>query len=432
MPLRSWKYPRVASLNGRRGEFFALTGNARTDVDFGRGRNCSAFGIRKCKKNRQPLQADGRSLLAGSAIRRKGRHLFLHLQDMPIHENHTDEETLGSIPMHQFYSVYYFMKSGALKLNGLHCDIFALVFHYWRQGRTLHATNGYLAEYLCCSREAVNRTIRDLIDMKLIRRASGQKTKRGAWPYTIDENTLCKKITGWSDIKSHICETLDHTIVCEKVTSSSDNSSHKKNSIKRKETKKEGKKNLRQSPLSLLPNSCGNDDECRRLWTIVLDLPSWKGRPQDALAESAKVLDGHPVSLCREMLRHTIEGAYPMIYPPTPEITAKAKSACDKKSHIQPPPQSKPDNEIFSKLRPYFPKELKDEIYTIREFNNNQNGGRGLKFNLESGKVSILCTPEVKKWLSSIQDILEPILAEWAGVGYTGYDYRLYRTTTPN
>ena len=362
----------------------------------------------------------------------KGRQLFRLLQDMPTPENHTDEETLGSIPMHQFYSVYYFMKSGALKLNGLHCDIFALVFHYWRQGRTLHATNGYLADYLCCSREAVNRTIRDLIDMKLIRRASGQKTKRGAWPYTIDENTLCKKITGWSDIKSHICETLDHTIVCEKVTSSSDISSHHNNRKKGKVIKKEGKTSLCQSPLSFLPNSCSDDEECIRLWKIVINLPTWKDRPKEALIESAKVLDGHSVSLCREMLRHTIEGAYPMIYPPTPEITAKAQAACDKKSHIQQSPQSKPDNEIFSKLRPYFPKELKDEIYTIREFNNNQNGGRGLKFNLESGKVSILCTPEVKKWLSSIQDILEPILAEWAGVGYTGYDYRLYRTTTPN
>lgn len=347
---------------------------------------------------------------------------------MPFLENHTAEETLGPIPLHQFYPIYYFMKNGALKLSGLHCDLYAMVFHYWRQGRTLHATNGYLAEYLGCSREAVNRTIRDLIDMELIQHASKLKTKKGAWQYTINENTLCKKITGWSDLKSHICETFDHTNICEKITSRSDKSSHHNNSINGKEVKKEGKKKLLQIPLSLLPISCGNDDECIRLWKIVLDLPTWKGRPVDALAEATKVLEGRSVSLCREMLRHTIEGGYPMIYPPTQAITAKAQAACDKKSHIQQSPQSKPDNEIYSKLHHLFPKELKNEIYATPSFTGDRFRERGLKFIYESGKVRIRCTPEVKKWLCSIQDTLEPILSEWAGPGYTGYEYQLYQS----
>lgn len=303
-----------------------------------------------------------------------------------------------------------------------------MVFHYWRQGRTLHATNGYLADYLCCSREAANRTIRDLINMKLIRRASARKTKRGAWEYTIDENTLCRKITAWCDIKSHICETFDHTNICDKITSRRDIKSHHNNSRKGKEVKKEEEKKLRPSPLSLLPISCGNDDECRRLWKIVLDLPTWKGRPLDALAESTKVLDGHSVSLCREMLRHTIEGGYPMIYPPTQAITAQALAASDKKSHIQQSPPPKPDDEIFGKLHHLFPQDLKNEIYATPSFTGDRFRERGLKFIYESGKVRIRCTPEVKKWLCSIQDTLEPILSEWAGPGYTGYEFRLYQS----
>ena len=349
---------------------------------------------------------------------------------MPVRKKTSAEQE--DIALHQYFPVYYFMFAGALMLDGLHLLIFAIVFNYWRQGNTLFASNGALANFLKCRRETVNRVLKDLTNMKYIQRLSN-KAESGAWQYTINEATMCGKITGWSDIKSQTCVTNGHTILCGNITPpvTNDNIGMCESDTHIINDKKTTNKtnNIEDNNVNiahLLPESVRDDEESKRLWNIVLGLPKWKGRSTEALTEAARILDDHPVEVCREMLRNTISGGYTAIFDPSPEIIAKAKkAACEEKSQTdQPSYPQQTDNEVIRHLYPYFPEELKEAIYSGKAPSSSQTA-RGLRFcpANNDGIVIIICTYEVQEWLISIHEKLDVILAKWAGDSYTGYEF---------
>ena len=75
------------------------------------------------------------------------------------------------------------------------------------------------------------------------------------------------------------------------------------------------------------------------------------------------------------------------------------------------------DKLVISWLQPYFPAELKEKIYC------GPDGKRALRFREYDGKVTITCPPEVRDWLESIPENLEPILKTWVGPSYSGYSF---------
>lgn len=318
-----------------------------------------------------------------------------------------------SDPEYPFFVVYNFMLAGALRLTGLHLSIFAIIFSYWLSGKTMYASNSHLADYLSCRRETVNRTLSNLVQRHLVQRLA-DPTESGAWCYTIDESTLCEKVTGWCDFISHLRVTNNHTPLCDNVTGECDINSPNNTTVDNIDKK------IRDKEMRPLPLICNDDAECVILWDIVCRLPRWKGRSPEALAVAAKVLEGYPVELCRAMLRHTIAGSYAEIYPPTKDMIVNNTALCDKKSHHRPMTVEAPsDDDVFRRLSPFFPNELKDQIY----LSSNGSGQRGLKFLINDGQVDIACTPKVHEWLTSIHETLNPILAQWAGGNYTGYTF---------
>ncbi len=371
-----------------------------------------------------------------------------------------------------YHRVYRFMLYGGLRLTGLSLSIYSLIFGYWLSERSFFASNSSLAAFFCCERESVNRTLKKLMEQRLVERLS-EREGNGAWHYTIVEATLEERVEGWGDILSQLRESVgygassDGSEGCDILSQVGDaredgkavapgESGHRAGVMKSHiskggngasgvmkshrgcDEKSQGgvmknhigcdKKSHRYNSLlerdkigdnkaCPLPSNCENDDECRRLWGIMLELPNWRNRPVEALQESVKIMQGYPVEVCREMLSHTVSGQYPMIYPPSKEIIEKCRERCDKKSHPVPVIDEKKDDRVISQLYRYFPHELKESIF------NGPNGQRGLQFRLRSGQVNIICSQPVQDWLRSIKDILDSVLSDWVGSGYSGYSF---------
>ena len=334
----------------------------------------------------------------------------------------------------QHITIYDFMMASGLKLDGICLLVYAFIYGFWTNGKTMFASCGSMAALFGCTREHVNRSLMLLSKEGFIIRLS-EKSGHGSFCYTISEEALDRlcdstgcdlssqegcDISAQCDISSQEgCdisaqggETIPHKGVCGKDTARCAEMSHNKRDI---ETNKE--KIEDNCPL---PLNCKDDEECRRLWAIIKTSPKWASRSPEALAEAAKILGDKPVEVCRAMLSHTASGDYPKIYPPSEEMIEKTR--CDKKS--QPVMTSYPsfkdddiDRLVFSSLQPYFPDNLKEKIYC------GQKGERALRFRKYDGKVTITCPPEVRGWLETIPEKVGRILKTWVGPSYSGYSF---------
>ena len=308
------------------------------------------------------------------------------------------------------------MMASGLKLDGICLLVYAFIYGFWTNGKTMFASCGSMAALFGCSREHVNRSLMLLSKEGFIIRLS-EKSGHGSFCYTINDEALerlCNS-TGCDissqegcDISAH-CD-LSSQGVCGKDTARCDEKSHKKREIKTNKEKIED-----NCPL---PLNCIDDEECRRLWGIITSSKKWASRSPEALAEAAKILGDKPVEVCRAMLSHTASGDYPKIYPPTEEMIVKA--GCDKKSQpemisFNPLKDQDIDKLVVGSLHPYFPANLKEKIYC------GPNGERALRFRSHDGKVTITCPPEVRGWLETIPDKLELILKTWVGTSYCGF-----------
>lgn len=326
----------------------------------------------------------------------------------------------------QHITIYDFMMASGLKLDGICLLVYAFIYGFWTNGKTMFASCGSMAALFGCTREHVNRSLMLLSKEGFIIRLS-EKSGHGSFCYTINDEALerlCNS-TGCDisahcdissqegcDISAQRGETIPHKGVCGKDTARCEERSHNKKEI---ETNKE--KIEDNCPL---PLNCKDDEECIRLWGIITSSKKWASRSPEALAEAAKILGDKPVEVCRAMLSHTASGDYPKIYPPSDEMIVKA--GCDKKSQPEmisynPLKDEDIDKLVVGSLHPYFPADLKEKIYC------GPNGKRALRFRNHDGKVTITCPPEVRDWLESLTEKLEPILKTWVGPSYSGYSF---------
>ena len=317
------------------------------------------------------------------------------------------------------------MMGGGLGLKNLNLLLYALVYGFWSNGREMFQSCSTIAKLTGYTREAVTRSLNELEEAKFIVRLP-LKGRYGNNYYTINETTLNETLSTRCDETAQVTQVrcdetaqvpviIPHNEVCENRTGACDNTAH--NPIIHKETNEKGDMNTTEVPP--LPLNCSNDEECVRLWKIIVTSSKWASRSEEALAEATKVLADQPVAVCRLMLAHTVEGDYPRIYEPTDEMKQKAKSIkprCAEMSHLVKASPDNVDKDVLGKLHPHFPDELKEKIYCGM-------GERALRFRNYDGKVIITCLPEVKAWLETIPETLNPILDAWVGPSYSGYSF---------
>jgi len=322
--------------------------------------------------------------------------------------------------------VHDFMMGNGLQLKNLNLLLYAHIYSFWSSGREMYQSCSTIANLTGYTREAVNRTLKELEDAKLIVRLP-LKGRYGNHYYTINEKTLNEILSARCDETAQVrCDeiaqggvTKPHREVCENSTGTCDETAH--NSIIDKETNEKEEKNTTEG--SPLPPNCSNDKECVRLWKIIVTSSKWASRSEEALTEATKVLADQPVEVCRMMLAHTVEGDYPRIYEPTDEMKQKAKLTtprCAEMSQLTvlSAKDDAMNKTIFGALHSHFPAELKDKIYC------NQK----LRFHVHDGKVTVSGLPEVCAWLNTIPDTLNPILEACVGPSYTGYSLYVYET----
>lgn len=317
-----------------------------------------------------------------------------------------------------------FMMGGGLGLKNLNLLLYALVYGFWSNGREMFQSCSTIAKLTGYTREAVTRSLNELEEAKFIVRLP-LKGRYGNNYYTINETTLNETLSTRCDETAQVTQVrcdetaqvpviIPHNEVCENRTGACDNTAH--NPIIHKETNEKGDMNTTEIPP--LPLNCSNDEECVRLWKIIVTSSKWASRSEEALAEATKVLADQPVAVCRLMLAHTVEGDYPRIYEPTDGMKQKAKSIkprCAEKSHL-PSVEIDNDESVFAAIYPNMPHELIDKVFT-------SGIGRTLRFSRVNGSVSIRCSPEVKSWLNEKPDLLNSVLQKWVGQNYSGYDF---------
>lgn len=73
------------------------------------------------------------------------------------------------------YFIVYDFVLAKLKIKGLKAFIYSVIYSYTKAGCVYHGGQGNLASRLCCSREYLNRIIKELVDEGLIKRTSHKK-----------------------------------------------------------------------------------------------------------------------------------------------------------------------------------------------------------------------------------------------------------------
>lgn len=332
-----------------------------------------------------------------------------------------------------FYLVFDFMVK-ILHLKGLRLVVYALVYSFWRTGSDMYYSTYHLAPRIGYSRERVNLALLELWKDGLLLRDE-TPTDQSTFRYSINEAILIEQVPGWhewiSDEKSLVRRPfvtggsdLMSPSARLNVTSGSDYSSPNNSNCNRANISKEDRDALP------LPKSCGEDKECRELTATLLKMSKWCNRPPEAIATGLTILGEYPVELARLMLRHTISGDYPSIYPPTEEMKNKIKRS-DKKSlpsrpHT-PTPDEAFDREVMTVIHQLLPKELNDSVYLPSPLDGMS---RRLSFRLQGGTVLITCLPEVQTWLESID--IDPKLRAIVGDTYVGKSFNLIALSSSN
>ena len=324
--------------------------------------------------------------------------------------------------MAENHIVYSFILQ-TLKLKGAMANVFAVIFGFWLAGYETFQSNSSLASRLGVARETVNRVIDKLLKKDLITLLP-QHTRYGCRCYTINLTTLDEMAPDWRhDIPKKAlarCDASSHLPVMENHTSCDQRShlpvdkSHSSCDKRSHQDKNENEKERRIEENCPLPNNLAEDEEFRHLWQCLLRSSRWSSRTPDMLEEAARALDGQPVAVAREMLRHTISGDYPRIYPPSDEVLSNArKASCDASSHLAASrAPEKTDDAIIGKVIALIPQELREFAY------GTGMGPRALRLDDNEGDVTIYLPTELRDWFDDHKDALEAIAQGWAGASF--------------
>lgn len=302
------------------------------------------------------------------------------------------------------FLIHELMMGRGLKLKGCELLLFALIWSYTAKGKVMYVAEEKLAEMMMYSREQIGRSLRALKKKELIIR-EGKHPGRQSYDYVVNDDKVRQIIPSWCDDMSKSGETFNLKSVSGNVSSGRDIGSQDNNSDNGLDNK--GEKN----PLPF------SDTELNERWVAMLKSPKWQGRTQESLNMAIAKLKEHPAPVAIQMITHTIEGDYPMIYDPTQEMIELAKRQAAKPEPKRTRPDTDIDDKLFGAVIRYVPQELRQEAFGTGQ------GGRALRFRGDGDSVRVICPVDLQNWAETAAREIESKIREIVPNAQVTYDY---------
>ena len=283
-----------------------------------------------------------------------------------------------------FYKLELWMVKDGLRLKGLELVLFIVIWSFTVNNRPMYMDEASLGDLFGYAREQVGRSLRSLIDKKLIIR-QGKHSGRQSFDYTANKAMVEQYITAACDKKSRLAAKNSPSQVGGNVIEGRDKTSHNKNS----ESRKIDKKRDIQAP----PSFDFGNEKLNDLWSILSKSKKWNGRPLEALQIIAEKLRQYPVETAIEMVTHTIEGDYPEIYPPNQAILAKAARRAKKTTDGKRPGSKSLENQIFGAIIKLIPQDLRPAA-----FGPGGQSRNALYITIDGTTAQINIPGELKEW----------------------------------
>ena len=295
------------------------------------------------------------------------------------------------------FKIYDWMMGDGLKLKGCELLLYGLIYSYTINGKTLYEKEEALACRFSYSREHICRSIRVLLAKGYIDRL-GRHPGAETYDYIVSQSVLDQLDT--IDNISHTGVNFHHIPNEEKVSSLSDKISHNNkmeiNEIDKGDT---------------APSLKFDNPDVQEKWEVLLKSVKWKRRTYESLSETAKKISAYPPELAIRMISHTIEGDYPMVYDPSPDMIAKAKKeASSQIGQTQTNPNVIIEDDIlFGKLYSIIP-----ERYRLEAVGPNQRRRRALSCMSDSCRsiIHIYYPSTMKDWITREKTMIETTLSE--------------------
>ena len=302
------------------------------------------------------------------------------------------------------FLIHEMMMGRGLKLKGCELLLFALIWSFTAKGKVMYVAEENLAEMMMYTREHIGRSLRTLRKKELIVR-NGKHPGGQSYDYVVNIEKVRQIIPAWCDDISKLGVMSNSISARDNVPARSDNMSQ--NNKFDNESNDLGDKH----PLPFL------DAELNERWVSLLKSPKWQERSEESLREAILKLQQHSLPVAILMIRHTIEGDYPMIYDPTPEMIERAKQLSAKSEPKQTKPVTDIDGKLFGAIIRFVPKAMRHEAF------GSGQGERALRFRSAGETVQVSCPLALQKWLESSTREVETIIQEVIPNAQIAYDY---------
>lgn len=293
------------------------------------------------------------------------------------------------------------MMHGGLGLKGCELLLFGLILSYTKLGKTLYQKEETIASRFGYSREHISRSMKSLLDKGFIIRL-GRHPKAESFEYVINQSILDTYDTYiQGDIISQPIVNLDHIHKGENITQQSDVMAH--NYLNNITEIREGDT---AAPSIVHFDNPTLDEK----WAALLKSAKWRRRTSESLAEAEKKLKSYAPELAILMITNTIEGDYPKIYDPSPEMIAKVHnmtSSSKAKTQIDSD-MFKEDDTLFGKIYCIIP-----EIYRAVAIGQSKQRRRALSFMTNTSKsvIKVFYPSGMKDWIDEKKTTIEKTLS---------------------
>lgn len=302
------------------------------------------------------------------------------------------------------FLIHELMMGRGLKLKGCELLLFALIWSYTAKGKVMYVAEENLAVMMMYTREHIGRSLRTLRKKELIVR-NGKHPGGQSYDYVVNVEKVRQIIPAWCDDISKLGVMSNSVSARDNVPERSDNTSHN--------IKCDNESNNR-GDMHPLPFS---DCELNERWLALMKSPRWKDRSEESLREAIHKLRQHALPVARQMIRHTIEGDYPMIYEPTPEMIERAKQLSAKSEPKHTKQETDLDSKLFGAVIRLVPQEMRQEAFGTGQ------GGRALRFRGDGDSVRVICPVDLQNWAETAAREIESKIREIVPNATVTYNY---------
>lgn len=300
------------------------------------------------------------------------------------------------------FLIHELMMGRGLKLKGCELLLFALIWSYTAKGKVMYVAEENLAVMMMYTREHIGRSLRTLRKKELIVR-NGKHPGGQSYDYVVNVEKVRQIIPAWCDDISKLGVMSNSVSARDNVPARSDNISHH-NKCDNESTDLRDKYPL---PFS--------DPELNERWVALLKSPKWKERSEESLREAVLKLQQYALPVAILMIRHTIEGDYPMVYDPTPEMIARAKQLSPEPKHTKQ--ETDLDGKLFGAVIRLVPQEMRQEAFGTGQ------GGRALRFRGDGDSVRVICPVDLQNWAETAAREIESKIREIVPNAQVTYNY---------